>query len=73
MYDGDWMDGKKEGKDKYTSASGSVYEGEWKAGEGGQGQDDLCERKNLRRRVEGQQERGQWHVHLGNVLVESDV
>ena len=28
-YDGDWKNDHKEGKGKYTHASGSVYEGDW--------------------------------------------
>ncbi|KAK3258200.1 hypothetical protein CYMTET_32737, partial [Cymbomonas tetramitiformis] len=29
VYDGDWLDGKKEGKGAYVYKSGAVYEGEW--------------------------------------------
>ena len=28
-YEGEWVDGKKEGFGKYTYASGGVYEGDW--------------------------------------------
>jgi hypothetical protein len=31
-YEGEWVLGKKEGKGRYTSASGDLYEGEFREG-----------------------------------------
>ena len=32
VYEGNWKDGKKNGKGKYTYTDGTVYEGDWKDG-----------------------------------------
>ena len=65
-YRGTWVEDSFEGRGECISPDGSVYEGTWRAGKReGRGRGEVAERRELRRAVQGRQDRRAGGVALG--------